>query len=367
MLAATAGSATGSAVTSPTWQGTETFAFPATDEGGGVYQAILEVDGAPVLARTVDDWGGRCVDTTAGARVFRYPRPCLTSVDALVAMDANALPAGDHDVALRVSDAAGNVRTVYAARKTIVAPGRDHRAGQLAGGARRGERRQRRRRGAAGGAVGADQARDADRALRRAQRDPRAAHGRRRRRGAQRPDRAGHAPSTAAPGAPLDKGGARTRGDGRFTLILPRNSSSRTLLLRYRSHANDTVAAAEKTARAQGPRGHPAVGRAATWPRGAADVTAQRAARRPAAARGRQGGRAAGAQPGRAVDHLPHDPRTARRGRFATRYTFRRGGPALYQMRVRVRAADDYPFATGASRVRPRARALSLPATVPRP
>ena len=139
----TAGPASGSAVTSPTWQGTETFAFPATDEGGGVYQAILEVDGAPVLARTIDDWGGRCVDTTAGARVFRYPRPCLTSVDALVAIDANALPAGDHDIALRVSDAAGNLRTVYAARKTIVAPA-DDRPGARSR-ARRCERRQRRR------------------------------------------------------------------------------------------------------------------------------------------------------------------------------------------------------------------------------
>ena len=119
-----AGAASGSAVTSPTWQGTMTFAFPATDDGGGVYQAVLEVDGAPVLARTIDDWGGRCVDTTPGQRVFRYPRPCLTSVDAVVPVDAGALPAGDHDIALRVSDAAGNVRTVYAARKTIVAPGR---------------------------------------------------------------------------------------------------------------------------------------------------------------------------------------------------------------------------------------------------
>ncbi len=120
-----AGAASGSAVTSPTWQDTMTFAFPATDEGGGVYQAVLEVDGEPACWReTINDWGGRCVDTTPGQRVFRYPQPCLTSVDAIVPVDASALPAGDHDVALRVSDAAGNVRTVYAARKTIVAPGR---------------------------------------------------------------------------------------------------------------------------------------------------------------------------------------------------------------------------------------------------
>jgi hypothetical protein len=120
----TAGTATGSGVASASWQGTQTFAFPASDQGGGIYQAILEVDGAPVLGRTINDWGGRCVDTTPGQRVFRWPRPCLTSVDALMPVDTGALPAGDHDIALRVSDAAGNVRTVYAARKTIVAPGR---------------------------------------------------------------------------------------------------------------------------------------------------------------------------------------------------------------------------------------------------
>ena len=46
-----AGAASGSAVTAPTWQDTITFAFPATDEGGGVYQAVLEVDGQPALWR----------------------------------------------------------------------------------------------------------------------------------------------------------------------------------------------------------------------------------------------------------------------------------------------------------------------------
>ncbi|HEX5923413.1 MAG TPA: hypothetical protein VFY45_06250 [Baekduia sp.] len=43
--------------------------------------------------------------------------------------------------------------------------------------------------------------------------------------------------------------------------------------------------------------------------------------------------------------------RASHSGRFATRYTFRRGGPALYELRVRVRAAENYPYATGTSRV----------------
>jgi hypothetical protein len=52
---------------------------------------VLEVDGSPVFVRTLDEWNGRCVDTTAGQRVFRYPQPCPTSTDALVAVDANTL------------------------------------------------------------------------------------------------------------------------------------------------------------------------------------------------------------------------------------------------------------------------------------
>jgi hypothetical protein len=49
--------------------------------------------------------------------------------------------------------------------------------------------------------------------------------------------------------------------------------------------------------------------------------------------------------------------RTDRRGRYASRYTFRRGGPVTYEMRVRSRASGDYPFETGTSRaVRVRVR-----------
>jgi hypothetical protein len=148
-------------------------------------------------------------------------------------------------------------------------------------------------------------------------------------------------------GAPLDKGGARTRGDGRFTLILPRTASSRTLLLRYRSHANDTVAAAEKTLRLKVRAGV------------SLSVSPHLAARgRSVKLTGRLVGRPV-PKGGKVVELQARSPgeawitfrtiRAAHSGRFATRYTFRRAGPALYQMRVRVRAADDYPYATGVS------------------
>jgi hypothetical protein len=341
-------------VASPTLLGTQTFAFPATDEGGGVYQAILEIDGAPVLTRTIDDWGGRCVDTTSGGRVFRYPRPCLTSVDALVAVDANALPAGDHDVALRVSDAAGNVRTVYAARKTIVAP-----AKAIGPGSADAER----------GAANGDNAADAARLFARWALTTRAtltAHY-----GVRSVIRGRLTDATGAglrnarielltavdgrAGVPLDKGGARTRGDGRFTLILPRNASSRTLLLRYRSHVNDTVAAAERTLRLKVSAGVKLSVAPHVAARGRAVRLSGRLVGRPLP----HGGKVVELQarsPGEAWITF-RTIRASRSGRFATRYTFRRGGPALYEMRVRVRAADDYPYATGMSRtVRVRVR-----------
>ena len=150
-----AGSATGSAVTSPTWQGTMTFAFPATDEGGGVYQAVLEVDGAPVLARTIDDWGGRCVDTTPGQRVFRYPRPCLTSVDAARAGGRQCAARGrPRRRSARLGRRRQRADGLCGAQDDRGA-GAHHRTGQRARRARRRERRQRGGRGAPGRALGA--------------------------------------------------------------------------------------------------------------------------------------------------------------------------------------------------------------------
>ena len=244
----TAGPATGSAVAAATWQGMETFAFAAGDQGGGVYQAILEVDGERVLARTIDDSDGRCADTTGGGRVFTHPRPCPAATDALVSFDAGALPAGERDVALRVSDAAGNLRTVYAARKTIGAPAPVIAPAPTAPA-----------RGAANGENPADAAVLVARWARSSRSRLTTRYGLRSVIRGRLTGASGAGVRNAriellttidgrAAGA-LDKGGARTRADGRFTLILPRDVSSRTLLLRYRSHAADAVAAAQATLR----------------------------------------------------------------------------------------------------------------------
>jgi hypothetical protein len=42
--------------------------------------------------------------------------------------------------------------------------------------------------------------------------------------------------------------------------------------------------------------------------------------------------------------------RTSRTGSFTSRYTFRRGGPVTYELRIRSRASGDYPYELGTSR-----------------
>ena len=338
----TAGAASGSAVSSATWQGTETFAFAAADEGGGVYQAVLEVDGAPVLERTIDDRDGRCVDTTAGAHVFTRPQPCPAAADALVRVDAAALPAGDHDVALRVSDAAGNVRTVYAARKTIAGP-----AAPVAPAGTVTERGD----SSAGDPAFVLVARWA----RTGRTTLTAPYGARSVIRGRLTDVAGAGVGNARiellgavdgrRGMALDKGGARTRADGRFTLVVPRGASSRTLLLRYRRHGADTAAAQARlrlrvragVALSLAPR--PGTGRRAVALAGRLVGRPLPRTRKLVELQARRPG-----HPWVTVRIL----RARLDGRFAARYTPARSGRR--ELRAVVRAAADYPYATGASR-----------------
>jgi hypothetical protein len=341
-----AGTASGSAVASDSWEGTEVFALPVTDSGGGVYQAILLVDGVPVATRTIDAWDGRCVDASDGGRYFRFPRPCPTSVDALVPVDTTQLPAGTHNVTLQVADPAWNLATVYSARKTIVVPAR-----RIGPGSDLAER------GAANGENAADDARLTARWVRRRGATLTAPYGRRNViRG--RLTTAGGAGIRNAriemrsaidgrAGPPLDKGGARTRSDGRFTVILPGNTSSRTLLLRYRSHVNDTVSIAEATLRVKVRAGVRLRVAPHTAARGRAVRLSGRLVGRPLPTTGKVVELQARSPGERWITF--RTVRASRRGRFAIRYTFRRGGPVLYLMRARVRAADDYPYATGVS------------------
>jgi hypothetical protein len=146
----------------------------------------------------------------------------------------------------------------------------------------------------------------------------------------------------------LDKGGARTRPDGSYTIILPKDVSSRTLTLRYRSHHNDPAPAATRTLRLRVTAG---VGLAIA-PRVAAKGKTIRLVGRLLGSPMPPSGKVLELQartPGRGWVTFS-TVRTNRNGGFTSRYTFRRGGPVTYQLRVRSRASGDYPYELGTSR-----------------
>ena len=81
----------------------------ASDAGSGVHTAQAVVDGAPVGSpRVIDSNGGRCVqhpDATFGHMV-----PCKLSLSSASAgLDLAGVPNGQHTIAVRIADAAGNV------------------------------------------------------------------------------------------------------------------------------------------------------------------------------------------------------------------------------------------------------------------
>ncbi|HWF35207.1 MAG TPA: hypothetical protein VG295_07535 [Solirubrobacteraceae bacterium] len=81
--------------------GTGTLDFTADDADSGVLQSQLLIDGAPVLT---DGYTAQCPYTNFAA--------CPTSMPDSMVWSTTSVPDGSHQVALRVTDAAGNVQTV---------------------------------------------------------------------------------------------------------------------------------------------------------------------------------------------------------------------------------------------------------------
>jgi hypothetical protein len=96
-------------------QGTGHVVFTATDAGGpGVYQVTADIDGAAVWSGTPNTNGGECVPvgSSGAALMFDWQQPCpATEVDD-VAVPTLGLPDGPHELAITVTDAAGNTSTV---------------------------------------------------------------------------------------------------------------------------------------------------------------------------------------------------------------------------------------------------------------
>jgi len=90
-------------------RGTASIAFAATDAGGGVYSAAIEVDGQVRAEQVADPNGGRC------AKPFTLLKPCKAAVEGTIALDTNALPDGAHRVRLLVRDATETLEAASAA------------------------------------------------------------------------------------------------------------------------------------------------------------------------------------------------------------------------------------------------------------
>lgn len=81
--------------------GTATLQFIATDGESGVRESQLLVDGSPILT---DSYSSQCPYTNFAA--------CPRSQTNSMGWDTNKIANGEHQVALRITDAAGNTQTV---------------------------------------------------------------------------------------------------------------------------------------------------------------------------------------------------------------------------------------------------------------
>lgn len=94
--------------------GTLRASFDAADVGGGLYRALVKVDGK--IAQTVPLAPAPCADVNAGDAdpyQFDVPVPCPALVQgAAVLLDVRSLPPGPHGAEVSVEDAAGNETTV---------------------------------------------------------------------------------------------------------------------------------------------------------------------------------------------------------------------------------------------------------------
>jgi hypothetical protein len=102
--------------------GTARLRLSASDPAGpGVYRIAITIDGRTVHNATPSRNGGACVpvgtDSITGALEFDAAQPCPTSLTTTVRVPTAKLPDGNHQLAVSVTDAAGNTTT--ALRRTI--------------------------------------------------------------------------------------------------------------------------------------------------------------------------------------------------------------------------------------------------------
>ncbi len=111
------GSGFGGSALQPGVRGTGHLVFTAAESSGpGIYTYSVAIDGQTVSSGSPNTNGGRCVpvgtDPGTGALMFDYQQPCLASEVVDVPVPTAAVPDGSHELAVTLTDAAGNSSTV---------------------------------------------------------------------------------------------------------------------------------------------------------------------------------------------------------------------------------------------------------------
>jgi hypothetical protein len=347
------GGLTGPATDAQTWSRVVRFGLNAADVGGGVFRAVIEVDGADALGVALGDAARPCQELGRDPNLneFAAAQPCPLRIDnGSLAIDAAKLPQGRHSVRVLLEDAAGNRTAIFGpvtrniTASEAIGPGSDPAL-----------------RGAANGDGASDAAKLTAHWGRRGSRTllvsgfgrSHVVRGRlRSTEGAPIANAALDVVSktTAVNARELVKRtGPRTGADGAWFVVLPRGVSSRDVTFRYRSHANDTIASAAATVRLRVRAGV----RLAIHPRRARTGQAIRFSGRllggPMPRGGKQMVLMARASRGAWVRF--NVVRTDRSGRFRSVYRFRQPGAALYRFRALSLTEAAYPYLAGGSNV----------------
>jgi hypothetical protein len=97
----------GSLLAPGTLSGVKDVIVKATDAGGGLWRAALQIDGREVLSVPFDDRQGQC------ARPFAQIKPCAAAGQATLRFDTASLADGAHQASVVVSDVTGTNQAIH--------------------------------------------------------------------------------------------------------------------------------------------------------------------------------------------------------------------------------------------------------------
>jgi hypothetical protein len=364
----------GPLVAGGTLSGEESVSFNASDGQSGVYGGSLIVDGKALVSQVLDTNEGHCQSlgvTNDGQRSFEYAQPCLPSLSAGLTLNTSQLTPGAHSLELIVEDAAGNQTIAYNGTITVGGPpanpspptstpiGSTSPVSPTDPIASVGPGSPAALRGPANGTNASEEAKLTARWSSTAKAVRTSRYGQADRISGRLTTSAGQPISgalldvyetPASHGAVADRIGGVTSGPaGQWTLTLPRGISSCALRFAYRSHLDDTVAAATAVLTLRVHAGlalriapHTAsVGRKIFFS-GVLHGTPIPEGGKQLVLEARSGG----------GEWIQFDTiSTGAKGRYHSSYRFKFPGPVTYQFRVLSRFEADFPFLNGTSNI----------------